>query len=271
MALQGRLFCLYLITLYGCMCQKHEDQHPAMFLAGPMTNTQVKHLNGKPSEGTVLDTFDCSHPIPPGSKQYFEYLQSRGVTHFKVPLSWDQFLPSALSSEAQQAVVTCYQTLLKQLLEVGLQPLIVLHGSTVPDTLSSSHGGWESQEVAKIFQQYAEFAFQVFGELAHSWVTLSNLDELSDAQLQNALDAHTKIYHRYHQLFPRRDGGVSAGVKASKAPFICNTQQLKYSDFLSIKIQYDCTTGQNLAEELQNILATCGDKPILFYEVDIKD
>ncbi|XP_070832686.1 lactase/phlorizin hydrolase-like [Chaetodon trifascialis] len=171
-----------------------------MFLAGPLTNQQVKSLDGKLSEG-ALDTFDCSQPIPPGTQQYFEYLQSRGVTHFKVPLSWAQLLPS---SQSQQAVVTCYQTLLKQLLEVGLQPLVILHGSTVPDTLRSKYGGWESQELVEMFKQYAEFVFGEFGELADSWLTLSSFDELRDAELQHAVDAHTSIYHRYHQLFPSR-------------------------------------------------------------------
>lgn len=179
-----------------------------MFLAGPMTNEQG--LNGKPSEGPVFDTFDCSHPIPPGSKQNFEYLQSRGLTHFKVPLSWAQLLPTGLPSQPQQAVVTCYQTLLKQLLEVGLQPLVVLHGSTVPDTLRSRYGGWESQELLEVFQQYAEFAFQEFGALADSWVTLSELDHVRrDAQpagapgpLQNILQLNKNIYQLYHQRFP---------------------------------------------------------------------
>ncbi|KAI3356505.1 hypothetical protein L3Q82_017710, partial [Scortum barcoo] len=88
------------------------------------------------------------------SRQYFEYLQSRGVTHFKVPLSsWAQLLPTGLSSQPQQVVLTCYQTLLKQLLEVGLQPLAWSSSSwpsTVPETLRSRYGGWESQQLMHI-------------------------------------------------------------------------------------------------------------------------
>ncbi|XP_070693897.1 lactase/phlorizin hydrolase-like [Pempheris klunzingeri] len=269
MPLPGKLLCVCLIAVYGCMCQKHDVHHQAMLLAGPMINEHVKALDDKLLEEAVWDISDCSHPLPPGSKQYFEYLQSRGVTHFKVPLSWAQLLPTGLSSQPQQAVVTCYQTLLKQLLDVGLQPLVVLHGSTVPEVLRSKYGGWESQELMEMFQQYAEFVFVEFGELADSWVTLSSLDELRDAELQNALDAHASVYRRYYQLFPRHDGQVSVGGKTSTVSTICDTQLLKCSDFLSIKIQYDCTTGQKLAEELQTVLGKCGDKPILFYELDI--
>ncbi|XP_068186259.1 lactase/phlorizin hydrolase-like [Antennarius striatus] len=186
------------------MCQEPDHHHQPFFLAGPIINKQVKDDNGRTYDGPVLTTIDCSQPIPPGSRQYFQYLKNRGVTHFKLPLSWSQLLPTGLSSQHQQDVVTCYHILLEQLQEVGLQPLVILHGSTVPDTLKSKYGGWESQEVVEKFQQYAEFVFGEFGQLAQSWVTLSSLDELRDAELQSALEAHTRAHFCYHQMFPER-------------------------------------------------------------------
>ncbi|KAM3607487.1 uncharacterized protein V6R79_008599 [Siganus canaliculatus] len=178
-----------------------------MLVAGPLTKQQVRG-----SASAVSATFDCSQPVPPGSKQYFEYLQTRGVTHFKVPLSWTDILPTGLSSQPQQVVVTCYQTLLKQLLEAGLQPLVVLHGSTVPESLRSKYGGWESQELVDKFQQYAEFAFQEFGGLAHTWVTLSDLDNVphngqpedAPSPLQNIIQLNKNLYSLYHEQFPDR-------------------------------------------------------------------
>lgn len=178
-----------------------------MLVAGPLTKQPLRS-----SESTGSDAFDCSHPIPPGSRWYFEYLQSRGVTHFKVPLSWSQLLPAGLSSQPQLTVVACYKNLLRELQDVGLQPLIVLHGSAVPETLRLRYGGWESQKLIDLFQQYAEFAFQEFGELGHSWVTLSELDDVphyvqtTDASnpLQNILKLHKHLYQFYHQHFPDR-------------------------------------------------------------------
>ncbi|KAG7233901.1 hypothetical protein INR49_006463, partial [Caranx melampygus] len=171
-----------------------------MLLAGPLK----KQLE-RSSDSEADDAFDCSHSLPPGSRQYFEHLQSRGVTHFKVPLSWAQILPTGLPSQPQQAVVTCYQTLLRELLEVGLEPLVVLHDSTVPVTLRSRYGGWESQELVDMFQQYAEFAFQEFGALAQSWITLSDLDDVlwhGLDSVQNVLQLNRNIYQLYHERFP---------------------------------------------------------------------
>ncbi|XP_056899829.1 lactase/phlorizin hydrolase-like [Takifugu flavidus] len=190
-----KLFAVCLIV-YVCMCRKHDQ---TMFLAGPLKDQRVKGLKGE-----KLDTIDCSYPVPLDSRHYFEHLQSRGVTHFKVPLSWAQILPTGLPREPQQSVVTCYQNLLKELLDAGLQPLVILHGSSVPDSLRSRYGGWESRELVNKFQQYAEFVFGEFGQLVHYWVTLAELDEFGDAELQNVLDAHTSVYRQYHQQFPRR-------------------------------------------------------------------
>ncbi|TKS67586.1 Lactase-phlorizin hydrolase [Collichthys lucidus] len=210
---------LYVLCVYGCLSSNGQEDF--MVLGGPLRNHLQRALG-------VNSVFDCSHPIPPGSIQYFESLQSKGVTHFKIPLSWAQLLPTGHPSQPQQTVVTCYQTLLAQLLKVGLQPLVILHGSTVPEALRSRYGGWESQELVDMFQQYAEFAFQEFGALAHLWVTLSDLDKvLHDGQpagtssaLQNILQLNRNIYQFYHQQFPDEGRRLSLGFGARDFAFI---------------------------------------------------
>lgn len=210
------LWALCVFCLHGCQSRVVDRQEDFMILDGPLTKDSVRS-----SGSGAKDAFDCSYPVPPGAKRYFEYLQSRGVTHFKVPLSWAQLLPTGVPSQAQQDVVTCYQTLLGQLLEAGLQPLVSLHGSTVPASLGSRYGGWESQKLVEMFQQYAEFAFEEFGALAHSWVTLSDLGDVwrsgdpagAPGVLQNIHRLSENIYRLYHQRFP--DKGESSPYSAT--------------------------------------------------------
>ncbi|KAM9851168.1 lactase/phlorizin hydrolase-like [Aulostomus maculatus] len=214
-----------------------------MLLAGPLTKDQVRH-----SSSGSDDAFDCSGPIPARTREYFQYLLSRGVTHFKVPLSWAQLLPAGLPGQPQQVVVTCYQTLLEELVDVGLQPLVILHGSTVPEVLRSRFGGWESQELLDMFQQYAEFAFQEFGALAHSWVTLSDLDVFRSADvpdLHNILQLHGEIYQFYHQIFPDPGRRLSLGLRATD---------------VNILSQIEASTT-----------ITNGEVPLLIYKMTIHD
>ncbi|XP_072253764.1 lactase/phlorizin hydrolase-like [Leuresthes tenuis] len=241
-----------------------------MLLEGPLTEQLVKR-----SDRGSDDAFDCSRPIPPGSREYFEYLQSRGVSHFKVPLSWAQLIPTGLSSQPQQAVVRCYQSLLKQLLDVGLQPLVILHGSTVPQSLRSRFGGWESQGLLEAFQQYAEFAFQEFGELAHSWVTLSDFDDVwhdeqaanAPSLLQNILQLNKNIHQIYHQHFPDRGGRLSVGLKARDETTFSQIKALTTVDFLSVHIDYNCDSSANFLQELRNLQISSGNLPVLIYRV----
>ncbi|KAJ3592585.1 hypothetical protein NHX12_007712 [Muraenolepis orangiensis] len=196
--LWGVFMCLWVLSLFlnGCQTYVLNEQEDFMLLAGPLINHHSR-------KDEVNGAFDCTtESIPDGSRDYFELLQGKGATHFKVPLSWTQLLPTGLSSQPRLAVVRCYQTLLNQLVEVGLRPLVILHRSTVPEDFRGRYGGWESPELVQMFQQYAEFAFLEFGELVQSWVTLSHLDELKTGELQDALHAHASAYNRYYQLFP---------------------------------------------------------------------
>ncbi|KAE8299587.1 Lactase-phlorizin hydrolase Lactase-glycosylceramidase Lactase [Larimichthys crocea] len=241
-----------------------------MVLGGPLRNHLQRALG-------VNGVFDCSHPIPPGSIQYFESLQSKGVTHFKIPLSWAQLLPTGHPSQPQQTVVTCYQTLLAQLLKVGLQPLVILHGSTVPEALRSRYGDWESQELVDMFQQYAEFAFQEFGALAHLWVTLSDLDKVlhygqpagTSSALQNILQLNKNIYQFYHQRFPDKGRRLSLGFGARDFAIIPQIKGSTTTDFLSVALEYNCASTLNFADELNSVWMYSSGLPILIYEMTV--
>ncbi|XP_039884309.1 lactase-phlorizin hydrolase-like [Simochromis diagramma] len=265
------VFCLYIFCLCSCQSSEVNGREDFMLLAGPLTKQVVRS-----SDRSINDAFDCSHPVPPGSKQYFEYLQSRGVTHFKVLLSWAQLLPTGHPSQPQQAVVRCYQTLLKQLLEAGLQPLVILHGWTVPESLQSRYGGWESQELAQMFQQYAEFAFQEFAPLAHSWVTLDSV--WHDGQpahapsfLQNILQLNKNIYQMYHQRFPDKGRRLSLGLKTKDVASLSDIKASTSMDFLSVHIDYNCAISSEFENELRNLQIFSRNLPILIYEMSAHD
>ncbi|KAM4731306.1 lactase/phlorizin hydrolase-like [Anableps anableps] len=247
--------CLYFLCVIGGWSSQVNGEDDFMLLAGPLTEKDIR------TSSSEEDVFDCSHPIPAGSKQYFKYLQTKGVTHFKVPLSWAKLLPMGLTSKPQEAVVRCYQTLLKQLLEEGLQPLVILHGSTVPDSLRSRYGGWESQRLLEMFQQYAEFALREFALSANSWVTFSDLGEVlpdglaadDHSLLQNILQLNKKIHQFYHQNFPDKGRRLSFGLSAREVDRLSHLKALTNVDFLSVNLEYNCVSSKGFAQELRSL------------------
>ncbi|KAM8857137.1 lactase/phlorizin hydrolase [Synchiropus picturatus] len=250
MLVLARLLLLALLSASVC---RSDDPALAIFSAGPLMDNQ--------------GVFDCSRPMPPGTREHLLHLQDRGVTHFKVPLSWDQLLPSGSTSQPQESVVVCYRTLLTQLHEMGLKPLMILHGSSVPESFRSRHGSWDNPEVMQMFVRYAEFAFAEFGEQADVWLTLSHVEDLQPAELKNVRLIQASTHKRFQQLFPNTDGGLSVGISGSKIQIIADTGLLDNIDFLSAKIPYDCSAGSASTETLDRILNV--DKPILFYELNL--
>ncbi len=124
------------------------EQQNFMLLAGPLKTSQTS-----PSDED--NVFNCGGPLPQQSRSHFQYLQSRGVTHFKVPLSWSLILPSGDPNQPHEDTVKCYKTLVQQLTESGIKPLLVLHRSAVPELFRARYGGWENPLLVQMFEQYA--------------------------------------------------------------------------------------------------------------------
>uniref|UniRef100_A0A3B3XC26 Lactase n=1 Tax=Poecilia mexicana TaxID=48701 RepID=A0A3B3XC26_9TELE len=223
-------WCQLFLIVVQRLSRGVKRQDDFVLLAGPLAQPELRtSSNGEHA------AFDCSQPIPANSILYFEYLRSKGVTHFKVPLSWVQLLPTGLSSKPQPGVVRCYQTLLKQLLEEGLQPLVILHGSDVPESLRSRYGGWESQWLLEMFQQYAEFALKEFGkEKKKNWMHFANLFRKNI----------TSVFYDCNPVIS------SLPMLIIIAVLISGSIQV---DFLSVDMDFSCISSANFAQELKNL------------------
>ncbi|XP_061923161.1 lactase/phlorizin hydrolase-like [Entelurus aequoreus] len=225
-----------------------------MLLAGPL----------KKSGHRKNEVFDCGQSVPPGTGPYFEYLRRRGVTHFKVPLSWSRLLSAGFSSHPEQTVVTCYRTLLTQLLKAGLQPLVVLDGSAVPETLRSRLGGWESEDLRRMFMSYAEYVFGEFADLAPSWLILSHVDDIS--YQRHILQLYPNIYQLYHQHFK---GKVSLELTVSDVALLSQIQPSITVHSLPVHLEYNCVSALDLAKELKRLQMASRGVPILVYKLTL--
>ncbi|XP_072541141.1 lactase/phlorizin hydrolase [Salminus brasiliensis] len=275
----GTVLLLWLLSLYGSFCHG-ELSEGFVLLAGPLTNRFLNDLKTDPFASQTLasgawaagDVFDCREPFPAQSRDYFQYLQSRGVTHFKVPLSWLNILPAGDSSQPHKNTVTCYRNLVTELKESGIQPLLELHRSAPPEGLRSRYGGWENPAMGQVFQDYAGFIFTTFGDLVKTYMTFSHLHELRDSpQLQHALQSHVDVYKVYHHMF--KDGHVSLGMRANDVGNLYQTtpMNMKYIDFFSVHMEYDCTIKTGLTEAVNEMQMTIGQQYILMYQMSLKN
>lgn len=262
--IQG-LFALGVLAVLWCY--NNAEQQEFMLLTGPLTTNLEE-----PDFGALAssDVFDCRRSLPLQSRDYFLYLQSRGVNHFKVPLSWSHVLPTGDPNQPRKDAVTCYKTLVKQLTESGIKPLLVLHRSTVPEVYRSRYGGWENPVLVQMFEQYARFVLDTFKDLVDTFITFSHLHELHDEELKNALQAHANIYKLYHQKY--KGIHLSLGIRADHVTSVyqLGSKNMVFMDFLSVHMQYNCKL-QSLTKNLRELQTSSGQLSILMYELTIKD
>lgn len=205
---KGSFLFLWLLPFYWTFSHGEQLQD-FMILEGPLTNHFVKELKRNPLASQILppgasgagDVFDCRDSLPAQSQYYFQYLQDRGVTHYKVPLSWLNILPTGDPSQPHENTVTCYRTFMKLLTQSGIKPMIELHHSALPENLRIRYGGWENSDVGQLFKDYADFVFTKFADLADSYITFSSVHELKDlVQIQHVLHVHSDVYTLCHNI-----------------------------------------------------------------------
>ncbi|XP_066544255.1 lactase/phlorizin hydrolase [Amia ocellicauda] len=280
-----QILCLFVLhfTCFGGPLQSPQD---FMLIGGPLTKNVVDELSlglqalASEMQGTASDVFICKDPLPSSVKDYLQYIHSRGVSHFKVLLSWSDLLPGGDPKMPHLDTVNCYRSLLRQLSEVNLKPLVALHHSGVPEILRAKHGGWENRIFASLFEEYAEFVFSAFGDLAETWITFSQFNDLIDegdheeSSFENVFLAHKKVYNLYHQLYVARGGQISIGMKASDIQRNPQSEPIYkgFIDFLALHLHFDCKLATNVEEELLKIQgATFKDVPVLIYKLSVEE
>ncbi|KAF4087130.1 hypothetical protein AMELA_G00092510 [Ameiurus melas] len=275
--MKGSFLFLFPFTFYWTYSHGEQLQE-FRILAGPLTNHFIKELERNPLTSQILssgasgpdDIFDCRDHLPTQFGDYFQYLQDRGVTHYKVPLSWLNILPTGDPSQPHEDTVTCYRTFLKLLTQSGIQPVIELHRSALPEGLKIRYGGWENPDVGRLFKSYADFVFTKFADLAESYITFSHVHELKElVQIQHALHVHSDVYTLYHNIFK---GYISLGMRECDISSLYQIapKDMKNIDFLSVHMEYNCKTTASLRELVKRMQETIGQQHILLYQMNIK-
>lgn len=182
----------------GALWGQSSGREDFKLLAGPLNNGFAKdsswwRANGQTlssrSSGEDSGVFSCEHPLPLEISEYFQYLHSRGVTHFKVPLVQAALLPGKEPVQASQDAIQCYRMLLQRLTAANLTPLLVLS--------ETGTAGQGNHIEAGAFQRFAQFTFFMFGDFADTWVTSGYA-----GGSQDDLSRHWAVHQAYHNLYP---------------------------------------------------------------------
>ncbi|MBN8236407.1 glycoside hydrolase family 1 protein [Halobacillus kuroshimensis] len=118
------------------------------------------------------------HEVGPGTASDFYHqfktdvqrMADIGMNSFRTSLSWARLIPDGRNVNPE--AVQFYQSLIDELLEKGIRPIINLYHFDMPLHLQEK-GGWESREVVEAYVHYAKEAFRLFGGQVKDWTTFN--------------------------------------------------------------------------------------------------
>ncbi|CAK6433226.1 unnamed protein product [Pipistrellus nathusii] len=153
-----------------------------------------------------------------------------GVSFYQFSISWPRLFPDGIAAVANAKGLRYYNALLDALVLRDIQPVVTLYHWDLPLALQEKYGGWKSEALIDIFNDYATYCFRAFGDRVKYWITIHNPYLVAwhgyetgmhapgekgnlaavYAVGHNLIKAHSKVWHNYNLNFrPHQKGWLS--------------------------------------------------------------
>jgi beta-glucosidase len=152
--------------------------------AGPGIWHRFTHSPGRVKNGDTGD-IACDHYRR--WEQDVELMAGLGLGGYRFGLSWGRILPRG-TGRVNPAGIDFYSRLIDRLLERGIRPLVTLYHWDLPAALDD-RGGWLNRDVIHWFTEFAEIAFEAFGDRVDLWATLNEPWVIVDAGYLHGINA----------------------------------------------------------------------------------
>ncbi|NXJ74020.1 LPH hydrolase, partial [Trogon melanurus] len=193
---------------------------------GPSIWDNFTHVPGNVNNNDTGDiACDSYHKV----EEDIYLLRALGVKNYRFSLSWPRIFPNGRNNSINSYGVDYYNRLIDGLVANNITPIVTLYHWDLPQALQDI-GGWESTALIDLFDSFADFCFQTFGDRVKFWITFNepqiiawlgygtgyfppNIKDPGSAPYKVAhilLKAHARVYHTYDDKYRASQGGVIA-------------------------------------------------------------
>ncbi|NXT55352.1 LPH hydrolase, partial [Pluvianellus socialis] len=193
---------------------------------GPSIWDSFTHVPGNINNNDTGDiACDSYHKV----EEDIYMLRALGVNNYRFSLSWPRIFPNGRNNFINSRGVAYYNGLIDRLVANNITPIVTLYHWDLPQALQDI-GGWENSTLIDLFDSYADFCFQTFGDRVKFWITFNepqviawvgygigefppNVKDPGSAPYRVAhilLKAHARVYHTYDDKYRASQRGVIA-------------------------------------------------------------
>ncbi|KAF3631415.1 Furcatin hydrolase [Capsicum annuum] len=163
---------------------------PSSFLFGASTSSyQYEGAWNEDGKGpSIIDTFVHTHPEKILDRSngdialdfYHRYKEDvklakfEGLDAFRFSIAWTRILPKGkLSKGVNQAGIDHYNSLINEIVALGIKPLATLFHWDVPQALEDEYLGFLSPKIVGDYTDFVEICFKHFGDRVKLWSTMN--------------------------------------------------------------------------------------------------
>ena len=101
-----------------------------------------------------------------------------GFKVLRISIAWTRLYPTGEELQANPEGVKFYKSLLKEMKDLGIEPLITLSHYEMPIELALKYNAWTDRRVIDMFVRFCKTCFEEFGEYAKLWLNFNEVDSI---------------------------------------------------------------------------------------------
>ena len=101
-----------------------------------------------------------------------------GFTALRFSVDWSRIYPNGDDEEPNEEGIAYYRSVVEELLNHGIEPIVTLYHFELPLRLLERYGGWSSRKVVDLYLRYCGTMFRALKGKVRLWVTFNEMNHL---------------------------------------------------------------------------------------------
>lgn len=133
-------------------------------------------------QDNILNTKGIHYPSRTGINFYYHYkedialLAEMGINCFRFSISWSRIFPNGDDQEPNEAGMTFYENILKELKKYKMEPVVTISHFDVPMNLVTKYGGWYNRKTVDLYVKYACTLMERYKEYVSYWIPFNEMN-----------------------------------------------------------------------------------------------